>query len=264
MMLWCSVQPIRERKSRMVMESLAQGWIEGARICQGDPPEDGNPFAIYGQVWGAERLIPKAIQTGRPYWYIDNGFWKPGRGSSEGYYRICYRGMMPVYLDGADPARGKATGVRFAPWRKSGRHILFALPGPDYGQALGLSMDVWVRDTIAALKQRTDRPIIVRDKGSSLSLSEHLRDCWALVTHSSNVAVEAVCFGIPVFVDKDAAAAPVGNTDLADLESPRMPSRQEWWNSLMCQQFLPAEMADGTAYHWLSKVRMAVDGKMAA
>lgn len=248
----------------MVMEALCAGWKEPAQCVVGDPPDDGNPFAIYGQVWGAERLLPKAIKDARAFWYIDNGFWKPGRGSHDGYYRICYRSMQPVLLGNVSAARARASGIRMAPWRKDGRHILFALPGLDYGEAMGLRMAEWIAVTHSMLRKRTSRPIYVRERGCKVSLASHLRDCWAMVTHSSNVAVEAALAGIPVFVDAGAAAAPVGNTDLDRLEEPQMPDREHWLASLACQQFTPAEMANGTAYSLLARVRDVVDEKVAA
>lgn len=263
-MLWCSIQPIRERKSRMVMEALCAGWKEPAQCIEGDPPDDGNPFAIYGQIWGAERLLPNAIKQGRPFWYIDNGFWKPGRGSPDGYYRICYRSMMPIHLGNVSDERVMASGIRMRPWRSKGKHILFALPGLDYGMALGLDMAAWIDATGRKLRKRTERPIVVRERDCKVPLALHMENCWAVVTHSSNVAVDAVIAGVPVFVAEGAAAAPVGNTDLDKLENPRMPDRDVWWASLMCQQFTPAEMVNGTAFRHLVRVRDQVDGVLAA
>lgn len=263
-MLWCSIQAIRERKCRMIMEALAKGWPD-ARCCNGDPPDDGNPFAVYGQTWGAERLLPKAIQTQRPFWTIDNGYWRPGRGSRAGYYRICYRSMTPVYLRDVTDLRGRRSGVAMKPWRSNGNHILFALPGIEYGRAMGLRMDEWIWKTSHAMRTRTHRPIVRRDRSCQVPLSVHFQNCWAVVTHSSNVSVEAAIAGIPVFVAPDSSAAPVGNVDLNDLENPMMPgNRDAWWNSLMSQQFTPREMASGVAFDYLTRVRDQVDARLAA
>lgn len=250
----------------MIMSTLARGWRDGAECIEGDPPDDDNPFAIYGQVWGAEHLLPPAIQSHRPFWYIDNGFWRPGRGTRSGYYRICYRSMMPIYMPDVGDMRARQTHVVMKPWRRTGKHVLFAVPGIEYGRALGLRMDQWIRATRIAMRCRTRRPIIKRDRSCVVPLAAHLENCWAVVTHSSNVAVEAAIAGIPVFVADGAAAAPVGNLNLDDLERPAMPdNREQWWNSLTCQQFMPREMANGTAFKYLSRVRDAVDGtKMAA
>lgn len=264
-MLWCSVQKIREHKSRMVMEALARGW-PGARVCDGDPPDDGQPLVIYGQTWGAERLIPKALKVNRPFFQIDNGFYKPGRGKPGGYYRSCYGSLSPVFLRDADTARARSINAPpMKPWRKNGRHILLAMPGGDFGTALGLSMPDWEATIKERIKQFSGRPVVVRDRSSTVPLSSDLECCWALVTHSSNVAVEAVRAGVPVFVAPTSAAVPVGNLDLENLEAPAMPDyRDEWWASLMCQQFNVAEMRNGTAFRYMSTVVRQVDGSSAA
>jgi hypothetical protein len=258
-MLWCSIQEIRAEKSRMVMEALCAGWREPAQCINGDPPDDDNPFAIYGQVWGAERLLPTAIRRKRPFWYIDNGYWKPGRGGPHGYYRVTYRGMAPVFLKDSAIDRAQSMNARMMPWRRSGRHILFALPGREYGSAIGLNMADWIIRSRRHLAGRTSRPIKERDKWCPRPLEHDLRDCWAVVTHSSNVAVDAVIAGIPVFVESGSPAAPVGNLSLDALETPVMPDRDAWWSSLMSQQFTLQEMRDGTAYKLLDLVRKQVD-----
>jgi len=81
-----------------------------------------------------------------------------------------------------------------------------------------------------------------------------MRDCWALVTHSSNVAVDAVIAGVPVFVEPTSPAAPVGNLDLAKMENPNMPERGPWFDSLMAQQFTVDEMRSGLAREYMQMV----------
>lgn len=249
----------------MIMEALAKGWRDGARLVEGDPPHDGNPFAIYGQCWGAERLIPQALRRSRPFYQIDNGYWRPGRGSPSGYYRICYRSLTPVYLQDGDSSRAASTGVTMAPWRRVGRHILLAIPGGTFGVSIGLDMEAWVQTIRTQIRKHSQRPIVVRERGSAVALAAQLSDCWALVTHSSAVAVEAVIAGVPVFVAPTSAAAPVGNLDLSRLENPAMPGHREvWWASLMDQQFTPAEMASGLAFDRMIRVREQVDAMKTA
>jgi hypothetical protein len=93
----------------------------------------------------------------------------------------------------------------------------------------------------------------VRPKYSATPLVGDLRDAWALVPHSSNVAVDAVLAGIPLFVASTSPAAPAGRTDL-DIENPTMPDRESWWASLTCQQFTLREMADGTAWRLMQMI----------
>lgn len=259
-MLWGCLTQERLEKSRRVLDNLVMGWVPRGRVIVGPPPDDGSPFAVYGHRWLAEEIIPPALKSGRPFWHIDNGFWLPGRGSMRGYYRISYRGLAPILLKNFDRHRVIAKPPTFRPWRTSGRHILFAHPGEYYGRCVGVHIPRWIVVMRRKLRACTDRPILEREKNCERPLSEDLRDCWALVTHSSNVAIDAVVVGIPVFVAPTSPAVPVGNLSLDDLENPQMPDRDAWWSSLRCQQFMLDEMRDGTAYRLLTLVQQQVDG----
>lgn len=250
-MLWCCVTPQRREKTRRIMDALAAGWGEPATVIQGEPPIGLDPFVVWGHLWLAQTIIPDAERIGRPYWFIDNGFWNPGRGGN-GYYRLTYNGLSPVVLNSPEP---RPVPV-MKPWRSDGRHILIALPGEDHGKAHGLDMTKWCANISHKVRQHTRRPIRTRRKGTvGSTLADDLQNCWALVTHSSNAAVDAAIAGVPVFVDAGAAAAPVGNTDLSMIERPAMPERGAWLKSLACQHFTLDEMRDGTAWRLLSKVR---------
>jgi len=82
-------------------------------------------------------------------------------------------------------------------------------------------------------------------------LPEALERAHALVTHSSNVAIEAACLGTPIFVDTASAAAPVGLTDLSMIEAPVYPDREEWLAHLAYNQFSFEEIGDGRAWQML-------------
>ena len=84
-----------------------------------------------------------------------------------------------------------------------------------------------------------------------MTLPEALKTAHALVTHSSNVAIEAVCLGTPVFVSHTSAAAPVGHTDLSHIEKPAYPDRSAWLSHLAYNQFSLEEIADGRAWRML-------------
>jgi hypothetical protein len=248
-MLWCCVEPERIEKTTPIMEAVAAGF--GGRICCGEPPDDGEMFIVWGQRWTALQAIPKAIRQGRPYLQLDNGFTNPARGGPKGYYRISYNGPGPVFWPDAPPDR---TGQVIRPWRGTGRHILVGLPGVHFGRAWGLSMDQWIAGSITILRRHTRRQAYCRHKNSIRPLAHDLRDCWAVYTHSSNIAVDAVLAGIPAFVAPTNPAAPVGNLDLANIETPAMPERQPWLNSLMAQQYTLCEMRSGLARDYLGAV----------
>lgn len=243
--VWCCVTPERERKTRRLMEAMAAGC--GGCVVMGDPPAGPDPFVVWGQDWLTMRIVPHALRTSRPFFHIDNGYYLPAQGSAYGYYRMTWCGMSPLYLPDAPEPRSVDLRPAFKPWRENGTHILLALPGATFGRAAGINVPQWIDGIGERLAAATSRPIVTRPKGDSVHLSRHLKDCWALVTHSSNVAVDAVLAGIPVFVESTSPAAPVGRVDWGpgDIERPVMGGRGEWWRSLMSQQFTIEEMAAG-------------------
>jgi len=256
-MMWCCVTPEREAKTTMIMSALARGW-PGGSMCHGRPPNLRDPFITWGQVWLAEGLIRMALKLGTPFYQIDNAFHRAARGTNVGYYRFMYCRPDPIFFKHTSLWRRRMKDrdlwPNFSPWRKDGRHVLIAMPGPDFGRAFGIDVPAWSREIEGRVRLRTDRPVVVRDRFTKDPLDKDLDNCWALVTHSSNVAVEAVRRGIPVFVEPTSSAAPVGNLCLDQLESPYMQEREDWWASLMCQQFTLAEMENGIAAHYLMVV----------
>ncbi len=243
-MLWCCIEPARVEKTTPIMDAMARGF--NGKTCLGDPPDDGEMFVIWGQLWTALSAIPKAIAQGRPFLHIDNGYVHPARGRIDDgyYYRITYNGMSPVLLPDAPRTR---VHVSMAPWRKTGDHVLLALPGEEFGCAIGLEMRNWLTGIQTRVKSNTKRRVIVRTRKAASPVARDLRQCWSLVTHSSNVAVDAILSGVPIFVERTNPAAPVGNFDLSNMEQPLMPERHGWFNSLMAQQYTAGEMRSGFA-----------------
>lgn len=238
-----------------MMDALRLGFKgEPNAVVFGAPPEDEHPFVVWGQEWTALETIPKAIKQNRPFWHLDNGFWNPARGTPRGYYRITYRSMTPILLENNGKLR--VPTVRLEPWRKMGSHILLAMPGVHFGAALGIDVRSWsetIPATIRNLCEKIGRPLRIRERHEKRPLRDDLFGAWALVTHSSNVAVDAVLSGIPVFVAPTSPAAPVGKLDL-DLENPVFPGRDRWLRSLASQQFTISEMQNGTAQFWMKRI----------
>jgi hypothetical protein len=248
--IWCCATPERAAKSRRVMEAFAQGC--GGRVIETLPPDDGAPVVLWGQRWLIERAMPAVLRSGRDFWLIDNGFHLASRNGLPGYHRVTYRGLAPALLPDADRCR---LPVTFSAWRESGGHIVIALPGEYFGRAFGLNMPRWSRAIHARVHALTRRAIVVRDKSAGYPIARDLRGAWALVTHSSNAAIDAALAGVPVFCEPTCAAAPVGNLALADLEQPATPAREGWWASLMAQQFTQDEMRSGLAWAMLQRVK---------
>jgi hypothetical protein len=155
-------------------------------------------------------------------------------------------------------------GIRVRDWRTAGNHILLCLQR-NGGWSMGsISVLDWAAETILELRKHTDRPIVVRQRAANRidriardPLSKVLvNDVHALVTFNSNAATESVMLGVPVFTLAPAnAAAPVGNSDLSQIESPYWADADKlhaWACHLAYGQFHVSELKDGTAYRILN------------
>ena len=78
-----------------------------------------------------------------------------------------------------------------------------------------LGLDDWLVDTLRELRENTDRPITISEKGG-ITLEDCIENCWCLVTHHSNAAVEAMSRGIPSIVTGRGLGV------ISDVENPPM------------------------------------------
>ena len=190
---------------------------------------------------------------------VDSNLFLYANTSNPGHYlRYSFNGVFPntgIYCDTViDPARWQkislALNISLKPYRQNGNHILLCLQR-NGGWSMG-AFDVvaWANQTIAQLRQHTDRPIVIRahpgDRGAknyvlritgknvtvsnNSELVADLQNCWAAVNHNSSPVVGAAIEGMPIFVTDTSKSQcrEIANTDLAQIENPRMPDRQAW------------------------------------
>jgi len=142
--------------------------------------------------------------------------------------------------------------VALKPWRSTGSHILILAQRPK-GFNMFTDQDQWLTNTIATIRQFSQRPIMVRmhpgdgsrfkqiEKlqkryGISISISEHegireaLQDCWCSVGYASTPNVVSAIEGIPVYVQEPTKswAQDVCFNDLSQIENPPIPDRSQW------------------------------------
>lgn len=216
--------------------------------------DEGSELQDIPVVWGvlreSDRILAQARAQGLHFFYVDHAYFNRGHGNS---YRITRNAYDAGRVRKVGDSRLKMLNLDVQPWRKSGRSIIVCPPTEHFAAAHNCSD--WLETTLCALKLETDRPIVIRTKPrpgeGSVPLVEALQDAHALVTHSSNVAIEAVCLGTPVFVSPTSAAAPVGRTDIGMIESPRYPKREGWLAHLAYSQYSLEEIRDGSAWNLL-------------
>ena len=229
------------------MEALANSLQ-----CRKFYAEDGyqpGVSAVWGVLRGSKDVIDDAVRNGTIFYYVDHAYL--GRGH-QNHYRITRDAFEAGPVRDCPPDRFKSHDVDLRPWRENGTSIIVCPPTDYFKEAHGCHG--WLDETLATLHRHTDRPIVIREKiaGEAMEpLPSALADAHALVTHSSNVAIEAAILGTPVFVSERSAARPVGLTDLSLIETPARPARKKWLAHLAYSQFSYDEMLSGEAWNLL-------------
>jgi hypothetical protein len=131
-------------------------------------------------------------------------------------------------------------------------HFMRHVAGYDGGAAQ------WQRDVLGTLQKHTDRPIVVRhwvrDKAErAKTLHQDLEGAWALVTHTSAAANEALLAGVAAFVTGPSAALPMALSQLQSIEYPRRAEgREAWAAALAGRQWTVEDLKSGTAWRALN------------
>jgi hypothetical protein len=194
------------------------------------------------------------------------------------YLRYSFNGVFPntgIYCDtDPDPTRwasiSQNLGIQLKDYRTQGSHILLCLQR-NGGWSMGqFNVVDWAMQTIATLRQHTDRPIVIRahpgdknakgyisnitGKGIQLStatsLVDDLHNCWAVVNHNSSPVVGAAIEGYPIFVTDPARSQcrDIANTDLTQIENPQLPDRQQWVERLAMSHWNFDELRSGQTW----------------
>ena len=226
------------------------------------------PVFLWGCLRGSDLILKHCLATGHEFYYGDNCYY----GSSE-FIRISKNGLQNTQFVERSADRFQRNPVKIKPWRRSGSSIVILPPTESFVHLF--DKHSWLQDTIATLRQYTDRPIRVRYKpsetgigwqngymintgtvtrknASSCSLDQDLADAWAVVAFQSSAVWEAIAMGIPAFVDPVNAASVFGNTDLKQIETPVYADREPYFRHINYCQFTLDEIANGTAWRILN------------
>jgi hypothetical protein len=165
-----------------------------------------------------------------------------------------------------DPDRADQLGIKLQPWYQ-GKNIVIALQRADSEQWSGQPPATqWLQNTVDVLRTHSSRPIVIRSHPRSRvnvpgltvdppqkvqgSYDDYDFDCalknaWAVVNWNSGPGTQSVIAGVPAFVGPTSLAAPVGNLDLAQIETPAMPDRTAWAAQLAHTEWTTQELATG-------------------
>lgn len=272
MSLSVAVYRIRNHhRSQVVCDAMAAGAAANGEHIVVKYEEDyreveADVAVFYGLEGNTPRIFKEYSEKAKAV-YTDLGYWGRREGGRWcGYHKAVVNDRHPTtyFQKRAHMAtRAQNLGVVAAPWQKNGSFILLAGMGDKGAAAEGYDAEYWERKTIETIRKYTRRPIIYRPKPSwkrarpiqgvgyspsTVSIDHALRNCYAVVTHHSNVAVDALVLGIPVFCWKG-VAMPMASQDLSQIETPFFPSdRQQWINDVAYCQWSIEEMKRGIAW----------------
>jgi hypothetical protein len=272
---WMSDKP-RERL-------LADAFLDGVRSL-GD---EGFARALLPAVEIADCDVAvmvgvKSRELFRAHWnagihivYLDKGYTRHAAASPVKlweYWRVAIDAHQPTAsLKIARPHdRVDALGLEVKPWRPltPKGHILIAGSSAKYHEFYGLHDPTrWSKKLIRGLRENgVTRHIIYRPKpswrdavpisGSRFSalpetIEEVLEGAHVLITHGSNACFEAILAGVPVLNLGEAAAGPIAEGYLRNIEDPFVPTdvqRADWLARLAYSQFTMREFATGEAW----------------
>jgi hypothetical protein len=224
----------------------------GGRIVEWIPHElEPGAAAFYGVIDETRGLWRQATRDNRERYYIDGS---PFDACREAYFRIARNAVQPSGERESDCRRFDRLRIPVRPWRTSGTHIVVCPQSDSFMRTFAEDGGDWLADTLAQLRQHTDRPLRIRewsrDKASAAAtLAADLAGAWALVTFSSAAAVTALLEGIPAISTAPWASAHRMGGSLDAIESPLMlDDRREWAGALADQQFTVPEMESGAAW----------------
>jgi hypothetical protein len=224
---------------------------------------------IWSQLWTGRMAPNRAVwdefsASGRPVIVLEVGQLNRGVTWKMGINGVNARGW---FGEGIEPGRAKKLAVRLQPWHQ-GDHILIAMQRSDSEQWAGLPpAQQWLDQTIARIREHTDRPIVVRPhprqklqpkigvkfqmplslRGTydEFDFRSSLNKAWAVVNENSGPGSQAILDGVPAFVGAYSMAAPVANLDYAQIEKPHMPDRSVWLDELCHTEWTLGEITTG-------------------
>jgi len=227
-----------------------------------------NPVAIVGTLRGTEQIIWECQKRLHPFYYMDHAYFGATRNYQPGpngvLYRVIKSQMQMNFIlepDREDLKRiKKYKPIDRKPYNGGGEHILVCPPTQAVCRLYNLGDEkMWIDSMIVELQKYTDRNIIVRKKDEKKSLSQHLENCHAVVSHQSTAAIEAVLNGVPSFCDNVSAAKEVSECMIENIETPYYPDEdliQQWIDSLLSCQFTMEEIKSGLAKEVVDRLQV--------
>ena len=244
-------------------ELFVQGSNDQATLSREDLSK---PLVLRGIV--KRKQMNQCKKDNRTFFYIDTGYFGnfPSEGNTSGkkrWHRVVKNDLQHTFIRDVPSDRWQNLvhqdkRLEWRGWKTKGSKILLVIPNGKSCVFYDHDVEVWKKNTIDSIKQYTDMPIEIREKGSRSYRNSiySIYDAFdsgifATVTFNSIAAMESVAYGIPAFVTVPCAATPLASTDITKILTPFYPDenlvKKQCYN-LAYGQFTAEELRNGTAW----------------
>lgn len=244
-------------KSYIVFDNLVSSWGGDYEYCD-NVTDDKNPWLLWGLVNQNPEMMLKFEAQNMLYYYSDMGYFyrkTPQMAVENSYWRVTKNAFVNYRFKDRPSDRWDNLKIDLNDWQQTNRDKHILVCDVSYAHKRYYSDISWLDNTLSKLLRLTGRPIITRYKpgqkerdAGSPGFKELLKNAHAVVTLSSQAAVEAAIAGVPCFVHEKSHAASLGCTDISRIESPEYPDRRPGLYHIAYSQFTPEELRNGYAW----------------
>lgn len=240
-----------------VMRAFAEGAEKaGAKVKIIQPDQFSyllNAFdaaAVFGILRGSDRVIRVCQRTGKNLFWIDHAYFCRMDPQHSGFsdnscYRISLNHHQAIQFRRRPSDRWEKylDRVPVLPWRPIDDSLpyLFCPAAPDWVRWHGSAIPIFEREMRSWV---APYPIRLRGRDATVPLSQDLSSCRGVVAFSSNVAVDALLAGVPVFVSKESVCHEFSRLNHLN---PWRGDRSMLLNHLAYSQFSVGEIRSGEA-----------------
>lgn len=204
------------------------------------------------------------------WWYVDTGYLDPGRYKTR--FRITKNGFQITTPIQAKPNdRLRALRIDRTQYARGNKIMVIPIDGKISGAYGIANPDTWLEQTIATIKQHTDREIVVRHRPASREtrvvedtfVGALQKDISAVVVWASNCGVEAATHGIPVVSLGPSACTQISGRieQIDNLPTVNAELTEAWLRWLSYNQFSKSEIESGHAWRILQENEAATKSR---
>lgn len=268
------------RNSGPVMSAVLD-YFQACGIQTQEDSWDSDAAVIWSVLWHGRMQANQAVydhyrKHNRPVIIVEIGALYRGKTWKVAVNNITTQGYYGHTVN-VDLDRPRQLGVSLAHQFDPKPHIILALQHGRSQQVAPMGdMTQWIAQTLASVREHTDRPVIIRPhprfrvalpklpKNVTLqqprpvantydSFDMHF-DCHAVINYNSGPGIQAAISGVRPVVDTTSLAWPV-SVSLADIEQPYVIDRHQWLAEICHTEYTLQELRSGL---WLRRIESAL------